>query len=225
LKEIFEGLQLQEVLARYVALEAESAPAARQYATAYMTAFETGSNTLASQYETVHLDVLANGEAAAGGIRNPQLVERSLALRAWDEQLGQEVGAAVRRLSHTLQEFMLRDRVGRGAEYQRIVRREGLPLLPNSVIRVHKSAAGVADVPWIEDGFMLQTVCANANFHGKPYFDTVAVKVSDGPQPELEYAQLLLLFEAWLPESSEDGVAGSSCSWQPFAFVRWYDKQ
>jgi hypothetical protein len=47
------------------------------------------------------------------------------------------------------------------------------------------------------------------------------VKVSDGPQPELEYAQLLLLFEAWMP-TNEDG---SKCMWQPFAYVRWYDKQ
>lgn len=219
LDEMIEGLQLREVLARYAAAVAgaDSQRPARHYLTAYMAAAESSQHKLSKDYQTVDLRVLTQGSAGSVGILNQHLVQRSMQLRSWNSLLD----GAISLLQQRLREFTLGDQVGYGQEYQRIVRRQGLPDLHTYVIQVHNSAVLAADVPWNDQHFVLQTVHANASFHHKPFFDYVAVRMSDDDAaPVLDYAQLLLLFQAQLPDHESCDVA-----WQPLAYVRWFNKE
>lgn len=192
-------MQLQEVLARHAALVAAkdsltaagqpdgsdsgSSKAASQYLTAYMAAAESSEHSLSREYSTADLQILAGGAAADNGFVNMHLVTRSVQLRAWDEL--EQLDGAISLLSHRMREFLLGDQVGYGREY----RRQPLPELHSTLIRVHNSAVLVADVPWGGEHFVLQTVRAAASFHGKPFFDCVAVRMREGAAPIVAYAQ------------------------------------
>lgn len=162
------------------------------------------------------VQILAQGRAAAGGILNQHLVARSLQLRASDEQQG----STLHLLAHRLREFVLGDQLGYGREYRAHVKRHGLPQLPAHVIRVHNSVVLVADVPWSTQHYVLQTARAHPSFHNKPFYDHVAVRMSEGASPVLEYAQLLLLFEAQLPSR-----ATGELEWKSLAYVKWFNKE
>jgi hypothetical protein len=216
LDEMVAGLRVREVLEAQ--LLAQHPKDAQQYRTAYMRAAETSEPQLCSTYLALDLDVVAGGAAAGGGSLNPQRVQRSLEYRAHDqlEQLNGTLGL----LPHRLREFLLGDvrGLGYGREYQQALAHEGLPQLPpvSSVVRVHNSAVVAADVPWNAEHFELQTVRALPDFHTKPFYDCVEVRMVGGA---LQYAQLLLLFGARLPDAS--GRLDVS-RWQSLAYVRWF---
>lgn len=83
---------------------------------------------------------------------------------------------------------------------------EGLTLLTLSLVLLH-----------------IMTVRAIAEFHHKPYYDCVAVEVTQSgvratqPVTTVQYVQLLCLFQAQL-EDEESGVL----QWEPLAYVRWF---
>lgn len=210
-----EGLQLREVLARYAALEPDRA-VQKHYLTAYMAAAASSEHTFSKEYTAYDVQVLAHGEAAAGGMLNLHLVDRSLQLRAWDQQHD----GTLQLLAHRLREFLLGDQLGYGREYRNHVKKHGLPRIPANVIRVHTSAVLVAEVPWSAEHSVLQTVRAHSSFHGSPFYDNIAVRMNEEAAPVLEYAQLLLLFEAQLPDRQTGELA-----WTPLAYVKWFNKE
>lgn len=97
-----------------------------------------------------------------------------------------------------------------------------------------------ADVPWNDESLVLQTIRASPSFHGRPWYDSVAVKqAADDEQEaaargrqgatsrkrrsrqqqgadEVAYAKLLLLFAADLPDRM------GNISTMQLAYVQWY---
>jgi hypothetical protein len=132
LNEIVEGLQLLEVLDCYARLTERKAQS-RRYLTAYIQVSNTSEHAMSADYETVCLDVLADGEGRWFASINRHLVDRSLQLRALDPDMPL--------LRHRLREFTLGEQVGFG----RVYRRTNLPRLPNTTIRMHKSAVLAGD--------------------------------------------------------------------------------
>ena len=132
-------------------------------------------------------------------------VKNAYMVRQWDKRMYL--------LPHRLREYQLSIQLQwSGREY----RRTDLPNLGISRIHVKHYAVLAAAVPWDEEHSRLQTVRAIGSFHGRPFFDNVAVQVHKGAQDAVEYAQLLLLFTAKLVDAQgqEDIM--------DLAYVRWY---
>lgn len=222
LSQLYEGLQLYEALNTRLQRDVGS-EAATQYRTAYVLAAEASEHKLSSTYSTYDLQVLA-GEAS-GDKLNPKQVQRSEQLRQQDLQQGGALSALYQRL----REYIVGDvmDVGYGEDYQRFIAQQGLPALSSPVIRVHNSAVLAADVPWSAANFELQPVRAHHNCFGAPWYDCVAVRMLSGESgsrgrrgadAELQYAQLLLLFQAQLPLEGYQNCT----EWEGLAYVRWF---
>jgi hypothetical protein len=212
------GLQMRELLRKLAPLAGNGE--AQHYMTAYMAAAASSSSQLCSTYVTVDLQILAEGEAAAEGRLNRSMVQRSMQLRAADQQQA----GLLAQLAVRLQEFYLGDvqNLGYGREYQQVVARDGLPSLCSSVIRVHNNAVLAAEAAWSEDSFILQAVRATDEFHGSPWYDCVSAHMHSSKgtslDADLEYAQLVLLFQAQVPNPD------AGCEWVSLAYVKWFAK-
>lgn len=187
----------------------------KEYKTAFMTAYVTGQHTLCGNYQRYSLTVLKQRVQVPGVL--PTIGQRSLQFAA--------LSPALPLLQHRLREYLLGRRLGFGSAYTRAARAGSLPAaeLIGDTIRVHKSAVLAAAVPWDDDSTRLQTVRANPSFHGKPFFDCVAVTTttssvgSSNPRHSTQYAQLLLLLQVQLPDE-QTGVP----QWEQLAYVRWF---
>jgi hypothetical protein len=131
----------------------------------------------------------------------------------------------MQQLQYRLQEYLVGATATNSRQYHQQMRNP--PLLPAGCdqLRVHKSGVLAAVYDWSPDSCLLQTIRANNAFYGKPYFDTVAVKVTGSavgnsrPRVVEAYAQLLLLFQFRMPASGQQ-----QCDrvWRQLAFVKWF---
>lgn len=182
--------------------------------TALMKAADSSNHQFSGTYTTYSLQYVSDPGRAVPTVGNTQFVVRSKELGASDPHMPL--------LAHRMREYLHVCTHGNGRAYNR----ENLPDLPSFTdrIRVHSLAVLAADCPWESDDLILQTIRADSSFHGKPWFDCVAVKVVTSPtgsrivREEVQYAQLLLMFDAQLPNNS------GHLEWQPLVYLKWFRK-
>jgi hypothetical protein len=149
-------------------------------------------------------------------------VAYSLGLLQWD--------AGIEQLPFRLQQYMVGETASSSREYNQQMRSPAPLPVSCDRIRVHKSGVLVASYDWQpEDRCLLQAIRATSAFHGKPYFDAVAVQVTESavgdsePRASVAYAKLLLLFEFSMPSQQQQQQQQRGREWRPLALVQWFE--